>query len=112
MTHRSIQVLLRHMLDAAREAHGYVRDKRREDLDGERQLQHSLIRCIEVVGEAASRIDPDFRSAHPEIPWVGIIAMRNRVIHAYFDIDLDVVWTTSRDELPKLIEQIELLLDS
>ena len=111
MSHRSPQILLRHMLDAAREASLFVQDKSRKDLDGDRQLQHSLIRCIEIVGEAASRIDFDFREAHPQIPWIDIVAMRNRLIHAYFDVDLDIVWSTSKNELPALIRQIEKLLD-
>ena len=110
MSHRSVQVLLRHMLDAAREAHDFVQGKTREDLQAERQLQHSLIRCIEIVGEAASRIDQDFQDTNPEIPWADIIAMRNRLIHAYFDVELDVVWSTSKDELPELIQKLERLL--
>ena len=111
MSHDPTWVLLRHMLHSSREAHEFVRGKTRKELDVERQLQHSLIRCIEIIGEAASRIDPDFRKAHPDIPWGDIIAMRNRLIHAYFDVELDFVWTTSKDELPELIRQIEELLD-
>lgn len=111
MSRRTVQVLLQHILDAAREAHEFVSGKSREDLDGERQLQHSLVRCIEIIGEAASRIDSDFRGEHPEIPWSDIVAMRNRLIHAYFDVDLDIVWSTSKDELPNLVQQIERLLN-
>lgn len=111
MSRESVVILLRHMLDAAREAHEFVRDKSREALDGDRQLQLSLIRCIEIVGEAASRLDADFRNEHPRIPWGDIIAMRNRLAHAYFDVDLDIVWSTSKEELPELILQIESMLD-
>lgn len=99
------------MLDAAQEADEFAAGKSRRDLDDDRQLQHSLIRCIEIIGEAAARIDVEFRSKNPEIPWADIIGMRNRLIHAYFDIELDIVWRTCTDELPALIEQIETLLD-
>ena len=82
------------MLEAAREAMGYLAGLRREDLDHNRQLQHSLVRCIEIIGEAASRLTPELRQAHSDIPWQDMIGMRNRLIHAYFDVDLDLVWQT------------------
>ncbi len=112
MAHSSVPVLLRHMLDAAREAQEFTREKTREDLGRERLLQHSVIRCIEIIGEAAARIDAAYRDANPRIPWVDIIAMRNRLIHAYFDVDLDVVWSTCQKELPELIQELEQLLDA
>lgn len=110
MSHKPVPVLLAHMLDAAREARAFVCGKSREDLDGERQLQHSLIRCIQVIGEAASRVDPVFRADHPEMPWIDMIGMRNRLVHAYFDIELDMVWRTSVEELPELIALLERLM--
>ncbi len=73
-------------------------------------LTLSLVRCIEVVGEAASQISPAFREAHPNIPWPQIIGMRNRLIHAYFDVDLDRVWDTITDDLPPLIAALERLV--
>lgn len=98
------------MLDAAREAHGFVETLERSALDNNRLLQHGLVRCIEVIGEAAARMDVGFRETHPQLPWHKIIAMRNRIVHAYFDIDLDVVWSTAKIELPKLIEILEALI--
>lgn len=56
-----------------------------------------------MIGEAASKITLASREEYPEIPWADIIAMRNRLIHVYFDIDLDIVWGTVTDDLPKLI---------
>ena len=90
------------MLDSSRDALLFVRGKRREDLDGDRQLQLALVRCIEVIGEAAARITAEFRDAHPEIPWRPIVGTRNRLIHAYFDVNLNVIWQTAREELPAL----------
>lgn len=89
------------MLDAVREACYFVRGKSRQELDGDRQL--SLIHCIENIGEAASCIDPDFREAQPETPWIDIIGMRIRLNHAYCDLGLGLVWSTSKDDLPELI---------
>lgn len=107
MSRRPVEVLLQHILDAANEACSFATGRSREELDTDRQLQHSLVRCIEIIGEAASRVDVSFQRKHPEIPWAEMTAMRNRLIHAYFDIDLNVVWTTVQSELPKLITQIE-----
>lgn len=80
-----------HIWDAAREAIDYARGRRREDLDADRPLQHSLVRMLEVIGEAASGTSHPFRKAHPGVPWQQMVGMRNRLIHAYFDINLDVV---------------------
>ena len=66
-------------------------------------LQFALVRAIEIIGEAASKISAETRSVTPAIPWPQIVAMRNRLIHAYFDIDRDILWRTVREELPKLL---------
>jgi len=73
-------------------------------------LALALIKDIEIVGEAASRIAENTRAAHPEIPWVDIIGMRNRLIHAYFDINLDLVWDTVTANLPPLVDQLSRIL--
>ena len=83
---------LHHMLDAAREADAFVRGKTRRDLEENRQLALSLVKCIEIIGEAASKVSQEARSTHQEIPWRVIVAMRNRLIHGYFDVDLDTRW--------------------
>ncbi len=68
------------------------------------------LKALETIGEAASRISDTFRSAHPEIPWREIIGMRNRLIHAYFEVDIDKVWETIQDDLPPLIDHLQLLM--
>ena len=103
-------VRLRHMLDAAREASSFVLGKQRRALDDDRQLTLSLVKLIEIVGEAASRVTEEGRRARPEIPWRDIVAMRNRLIHGYFDIDLDRVRDTVADDLPPLIAALEVAL--
>ncbi|MGB2866196.1 MAG: DUF86 domain-containing protein [Sedimentisphaerales bacterium] len=105
------KVRLRHMLDAALEVRQYVQSSMREDLNQDRKLVHSLVRLFEIIGEAASQISEEFREEVPEIPWVVIIGMRNRLIHAYFSINLDVVWSTSKDDVPSLITELKKLLD-
>jgi uncharacterized protein with HEPN domain len=65
---------------------------------------------LEIVGEAAARVSPEFRESHPEFEWADMIGMRNRLIHVYFDINLNIVWRTVSEELPRLIAQIEPIL--
>ena len=103
-------VRLYHMLESAREAIGYARDRTRKDLETDRQLSHSLVRCLEIIGEAARNISKESRDANPQIAWIDMIGMRNRLIHAYFDVDLDIVWKTVNKELPPLAAQIEPIL--
>lgn len=104
---RNDAIRLRHMLDAAREALSFVAGKRRSDLDADRMLVLSLVKSVEIIGEAASRVSDECKREHNEIPWQDIISMRNRLIHAYFDIDLDIVWDTVGEELPPLARRLE-----
>src|SRR5262249_47155858 len=107
-----IYIRLKHMLDASRAALKHISKKRRKDLDVNRTILSALVRELEIIGEAANSIPSTFRKKHPEIPWKQMIAMRNRLIHAYFDIDHDIVWITTKNYLPTLIQQLEMLLES
>lgn len=98
---------LGHILEAAREAVGYVAAIDRATFEASRPLQHAVVRCIEIVGEAEARLSPGLREANPQIPWPRIIATRNRIVHAYFDVDMDIIWTTATVELPTLIHETE-----
>ena len=98
------------MLDAVEEALSFVRDKDREHLDQERMLVLALIKDIEIVGEAASRISDETKQAAPDIPWASITGMRNRLIHAYFDINLDILWQTVSKDLPELSAKLNQVI--
>jgi uncharacterized protein with HEPN domain len=81
----------------------FIKGRQRGDLDTDLMLQFALVRAIEIIGEAASKVSPETRTATPAIPWTRIVAMRNRLIHAYFDIDRDILWKTVKEELPNLL---------
>lgn len=98
------------MVEAARQCLVFVEGRERVELDTDIQLRFALLRALEIVGEAASRVTPETRAAHPEIPWQPIVGARNRLVHAYFDIDLDIVWATATKALPALVEMLERLL--
>lgn len=101
---------LRHMLDAAVEAVSFVEDCERADLSGNRPLLLALVKSIEIVGEAATQVSKPTRSELEQIPWREIVSMRNRLVHGYFQIDLDVVWNTVQQDLPRLIVQLEQVI--
>lgn len=105
-------VRLQHMVDAANEALSFVADKSNAELETDRALALALVKSIEIVGEAASKVSRELRSRSPEIPWADIVSMRNRLIHSYFDVNLDIVWQTVTEELPPLVTQLEKLLAS
>lgn len=99
-------VRLRHMLDAAQEAAFFARNKTRSSLDTDRQLVLSLVKSIEIIGEAAANVTTKCREDFPQIPWRDIISMRNRLTHVYFDINLDILWKTVVEDLPPLIAEL------
>lgn len=100
---------LQHMLDAAREALSFATGRKREDLSTDRMLMHTLVREIEIIGEAASKVSQEARQQIPNIEWRDVISMRNRLVHAYFDINLHILWGTVQYNLPRLIEELEKL---
>jgi len=96
------------MVDAARKALRLAQGRRRADLGNEDEpLADALIRLISVVGEAAARISEETRDQIDSIPWQDVVGMRNRLIHEYFDVDLDILWATVHHSLPPLIESLE-----
>jgi len=103
-------VRLQHMLEAAHAAIEFIQGETRESLDKDRKLVFALVRAIEIIGEAASKVSQEFRDNHPQIPWKVIVGMRNWVIHAYFNVNLDIVWDTATKNLPILIAELEKLI--
>ncbi len=89
MSRHDARARLLHMLSHAKEAVAMAHGKTRHDLDRDRQLNLALVRLLEIVGEAASRIPDRERSSDPNIPWTHIVSLRNRLIHGYDAVDFD-----------------------
>ena len=111
MSRHDPRLTLSQMLAHAREARDLCRAKTRADLDRERLLELGLLRLLEVLGEGATRLPDELRQRHPEVPWARITGLRNRLIHAYDYINLDIIWAIVTTDLPYLIEQLERILD-
>ena len=105
-------VRLQHMLDAAQKALEFAAGMNRSDLENDEVRQFALLRAVEVVGEAANQITKEFKAQHPDIAWAEIVGMRHRLVHAYFDIDLDLLWSVIRDDLPSLVAALRDILRS
>ena len=105
-------IRLRHMFDAAKEAASFIQEEERASLDVDRKLVLALMKSIEIIGEAATKITKECQEDLPQIPWPNIIGMRNRLIHAYFDVNLEILWKTVTEDLPGLIDELEKILPS
>ena len=103
-------IRLRHMIDAAKEAVELASGKSKCDIENERMLNLSLVRLIEVVGEAANQVSTEGRNRYPSIPWLQIIGMRNRLIHGYDEIDFEILYQTVTQDLPQLIAELEKIV--
>lgn len=104
---RADEVRLRPMLDAAREALSFSEGRSRSDLDENRMLVLSLVKEVEIIGEAAFRVSGTTQTQFPEVPRADVIGMRHRLVHAYFDINLDILWRMLVEDIPLLIPAIE-----
>jgi len=98
------------MLEAARKIAAFTHGGRRRDLDDDELLALAVVRLLEILGEAANSVTPTFANDQPNIPWRSLSGMRNRLIHGYFSVDLDIVWQVITSDLPPLIAALETLL--
>ena len=115
MTHpERVTDYLEHIADAIERAIRYVgNQKDLEALEKDQQAQDAIVRTLAIIGEAANRVQkasPEFVANHPELPWNQMRAIRNKVIHDYFEVAWDVVWDTVKVDLPPLLQQVKVLL--
>ena len=108
--HADELVRIHHMLEAARQAVGFAQGRSRSELVPNPMLALALVRCIEIIGEAATHVGERTRRQFSQIPWDNIVGMRNRIVHTYFDINLDIVWATVTNDLPPLIAELEKIV--
>jgi len=105
---------LEHIQQAIERIRRYTEDMDEIAFLQNEMVQDAVIRNIEILGEAANNIrkcDPNFADQHSEVPWAVIYAMRNRVSHAYHEVDLEIVWKTIRNDLPRMQQEMVKLLN-
>jgi len=79
---------------------------------GDRKTQNAVIRELEIIGEAVKNLSSRFREAHSQIPWGKIAGMRDKMIHEYFGVNLELVWQTAERDIPVLLKEVEMALEA
>lgn len=102
MTNETDLVYLQHIRDAIEHIERYVQSISKEEFFEEDMRQDAVIRQLSIIGEAAGDLSEEFRKKYPSIPWFDVYGMRNKLVHDYFGVDLDAVWSTIQQDLPRL----------
>ncbi len=105
-------VYFEHMLDTARKAHTRSQQIDKTRFQADEDVQLALAHLVQILGEAASRVSPQGREAHPEVPWREITGTRNKIVHDYLGVDYDVVWEIVTGDLPPLIGVLQNIVSS
>jgi uncharacterized protein with HEPN domain len=104
------RVRIQHMLDAAERINAFTADVSKEQFQEDEKLNLAIIRLFEILGEAANNISDELHEEHNDIPWREIAGVRNRLIHGYFDVDLNIVWEIIKQDIPILISNLKYIL--
>lgn len=103
-------IRLYHIRDAAKEVLMFAAQTSKELLPVNRHYLLAIVKSLEMIGEAAGKVSPEVQKLGPQIPWRSMIGMRNRLIHSYFDINLEILWQTVENDVPTVLEQVEKLI--
>jgi uncharacterized protein with HEPN domain len=109
MSYRPIQLLIEDIWESIEKIERYISGLDQDAFLNDEKTVDSVVRNLEIIGEAANRLPGDFKTRHSEIAWHRIVGLRNRIVHNYFGIDLDIVWEILQRELPDLKEKISTL---
>jgi len=105
-TRREIRDYLNDILESIANIHEFTTEISCPEFIADKKTSLAVIRCLEIIGEAAKKIPADMRTQYPDLPWAAIAGMRDKLIHDYFGVDLEIVWTTVTDDLALLEKSI------
>jgi uncharacterized protein with HEPN domain len=102
MPKRDADLLLEDIAAAIRKVENYKRGLSRQAFLSDEKTVDAVVRNLEIIGEAARQMPQDFAATHPEIPWQRIAGLRNRIVHDYFGLDLEIIWEVIETDIPEL----------
>src|SRR3990167_4611327 len=105
-------IRLKHMIDSVEAIFSFVKGRRRASLDSDRLFLSAVLRELEIIGEASGRVSEETKKKFQNLPWKELTGISNRLIHAYFDVDHDIIWKTIKEYLPILQKQLCEAIDS
>lgn len=112
MSKRNVQILLQDILEACQKIGKFIQGMDSATFVCDEKTGDAVVRNLEIIGEAASRLPDDFIKRHTEIEWFQIVGLRHRIVHEYFGVDLEIIWEIVRNDIPELSRQIQKLIAS
>lgn len=103
-------IFIEHIMESIHHIEVFSKGLTKEKLIADELKQSAIMRKIEIIGEAVKNLPQNFTRSHPSIPWKDIVGMRDKIVHQYFDIDLDVVWQVIKVDLPDLKKKMQKIL--
>jgi uncharacterized protein with HEPN domain len=107
---RKDKAYLKDILVAISDIEEFLKDVTEKEFYKNKEKQYAVLRALEIIGEASKNVSKEIKSMYPEIPWKDIAGMRDKLIHLYFGVKLELVWQTVKDKIPELKKQIQSIL--
>ncbi len=107
MSKRSLEFLIEDIWDSIEKIERYIENMTQDNFQNDEKTTDAVVRNLEIIGEAAGRLPENFTDQHSEIEWVKIIGLRNRIVHEYFGVDLQIIWQILKNDLPAFKESLK-----
>lgn len=111
MKAKSDRLFIYDIANCCHKIQSFVANRSKDDFEKDVMLQDALVRNLEIIGEASKNLSSELRDSAPNINWRDIMRMRDKIVHHYFRIDLDIVWQTVAEDIPQLTPKIEAILE-